>query len=109
MMAIARQIFPTIKELRHAFGRIEVHHLPVPHDCTDGFLGAYWRRPYAYLDAGIRNGISTFGKLRHVDDRVARLRRDLEDGTWQRRNGHLLRQAEIDLGYRLIVACPARL
>ena len=29
-------------------GRIEP--VPVPHDCRDGFLHAYWRRPRAYLD-----------------------------------------------------------
>jgi hypothetical protein len=28
--------------------------MPVPGDCTDGFLGAYWRRPQAYLDPAIR-------------------------------------------------------
>ena len=34
-----------------------------PHDCTDGFLGAYWRRPHAYLDADVRGAMSTFTKL----------------------------------------------
>ena len=29
-------------------GRVEV--VPVPHDCTDGFCHAWWRRPEAYLD-----------------------------------------------------------
>ena len=28
----------------------------------DGFLGAYWRRPHAYLDAGVRSAISTFAQ-----------------------------------------------
>ena len=35
---------------------------------------------------------------------LGRLRRDLEDGTWAQRHGHLLDRTELDLGYRLIVA-----
>ena len=29
----------------------------VPHDCVDGFLGAFWRRPEAYLDPAVRAGV----------------------------------------------------
>ena len=39
---------PALEVFRATFGAIEVHPLPVPHDCCDGFLGAYWRRPHAY-------------------------------------------------------------
>jgi len=52
-----------------SFGRrweaVEAHPLPIPHDCTDRFLGAYWRRPHACLDLGARGAISTFSKLAH--------------------------------------------
>ena len=82
--------------------------LPVPHDCADGFLGAYWRRPHAYLDAGVRGAISTFSKLGPIDGALARLERDLADGAWARRHGHLLARTELDLGYRLIVAGAGR-
>jgi hypothetical protein len=34
---------------------------------------------------------------------LARLRRDLDDGTWMRRNGHLLELPELDLGYRIVI------
>jgi hypothetical protein len=37
---------------------------------------------------------------------LARLRRDLEDGTWQRRHGDLLCRSVVDLGYRLVIAHP---
>jgi SAM-dependent methyltransferase len=102
--AIDRPIFPTLADLRGALGAIEVRPLPVPHDCTDGFLGAYWRRPEAYLDPGVRGAISTFTKLRDVGPGLARLRRDLADGTWRRRHADLLERTELDLGYRLVVA-----
>jgi SAM-dependent methyltransferase len=108
MVALDR-IFPTPDEMRRALGPIEVHPLPVPHDCTDGFLGAYWRRPQAYLDAAVRGAISSFSKLREVEPGLSRLRQDLDDGTWTRRYGSLLTRSDLDLGYRLVVApspCP---
>ena len=100
---IDRQILPPMEELRQALGTIEVRPLLVPYDCTDGFLGAYWRRPHAYLDPGVRSAISTFAKISNVESGLRRLRSDLADGTWERRYGHLLRQSEPDLGYRLVI------
>jgi SAM-dependent methyltransferase len=105
---IDRQILPPMEELRQTLGDIEVRPLPIPYDCTDGFLGAYWRRPQAYLDPGVRSAISTFAKIGDVDIALRRLRGDLADGTWERRYGHLLRQSELDLGYRLVIAQPQR-
>jgi SAM-dependent methyltransferase len=103
VLAIDRPIFPSLADFRRALGAVEVRPLLVPHDCTDGFLGAYWRRPAAYLDAGVRGAMSTFTKVADVEAGVARLRRDLEDGTWARRHGHLLARSELDLGYRLVI------
>ena len=103
---IDRRIFPTIDDFGRAFGRIEVEPLPIPHDCVDGFLGAYWRRPHAYLDVGVRSAISTFAKTspQELESGLEQLRRDLADGTWERRNAHLLALTEIDLGYRIVIA-----
>ena len=85
-------------------GRIEA--VPIPHDCVDGFLHAYWRRPEAYLDEQVRAGISVFARLtpKDVEDGLARLSADLESGEWQRRHAALLELEELDLGYRLVVA-----
>ena len=103
---IDRPIFPTLEDLRRVLGPIEIRAVPIPADCTDGFLGAYWRRPEAYLDPGVRGAISTFAKLRDVEPGLARLRADLADGTWLRRHADLLDRSEIDLGYRLVIARP---
>ena len=78
--------------------------MPVPHDCADGFLEAYWRRPEAYFDAGARQAISSFSRVTNVKASLERLRRDLDDGAWSWRNGHLMNLNELDLGYRLIIA-----
>ena len=102
--AIDRPIFPTLADLEHVLGPLDIRPLPVPHDCTDGFLGAYWRRPEAYLDSGVRGAMSTFHKIRDVEPGVARLGRDLASDTWLRRHADLLEQTELDLGYRLVIS-----
>jgi len=104
ILAIDRPNFPTLDELGASLGDVEVESVPIPHDCTDGFLGAYWRRPRAYLDAGVRGAISTFTKLRDPRSGLARLERDLADGTWARRHGRVLELEQLDLGYRIVVA-----
>ncbi|HMI95993.1 MAG TPA: class I SAM-dependent methyltransferase [Micropepsaceae bacterium] len=82
---------------------VDVRPVPIPGDCTDGFLCAYWRRPEAYLDPNIRAAISVFDRVGDFDRGLARLRDDLASGTWHRRYGYLLGETERDLGYRLIV------
>ena len=108
IVEIDRRIFPSIEEFSRALGRVDVHTLPIPHDCVDGFLAAYWRRPHAYLDASVRSAISTFSKISALEAGLTRLRRDLQDGTWERRYGDLLGRREIDLGYRLLVSSGGR-
>ena len=85
-------------------GTVEV--LPVPHDCTDGFCHAWWRRPAAYLDPGVRAAISGIARLPEaaVARAVADLSDDLATGAWSRRHPDLLDATEIDAGYRLVVA-----
>jgi SAM-dependent methyltransferase len=99
--------FPTLAELAGCLGgRIETQVLPVPHDCVDGFLGAFWRRPEAYLDPAVRGAMSCFAELPagRIDAGLARLAEDLNDGRWAARFGHLQDQDSADLGYRLVVA-----
>lgn len=89
---------------RAVFGSVRIVPVSVPHDCTDGFMCAYWRRPQAYLDPGVRRAISFFALVRDVEARMEQLRRDLDDGSWDRRNGYLRAQSEMDFGYRLLIA-----
>ncbi len=100
-----RTIFPSMETLSDTLGgRVEVRALPIPHDCTDGFFGAYWRRPAAYLRPAVRAAISTFSRLTDVEARLERLRRDLDDGAWDRRHGGLRTLETLDVGYRLVAA-----
>jgi SAM-dependent methyltransferase len=105
ILAADRRIFPSLDWYAPILGgRTSVTTVPIPHDCTDGFLGAYWRRPAAYLDPTARSAISSMAKLDDVESGLARLRRDLDSGVWQQRHATLLGQSSLDLGYRLIVA-----
>ncbi|HYF46594.1 MAG TPA: methyltransferase domain-containing protein [Acidimicrobiales bacterium] len=80
--------------------------VPVPHDCTDGFFGAYWRRPSLYLDQSVRSAISAFAlaEVEHYREGLHRLDSDLRSGAWHRRYGDVLDMDQVDLGYRLVVA-----
>jgi len=98
-----RPLLP-LDKARAVFGELRIVPLPVPHDCTDGFLAAYWRRPEAYLDPSVRRAISFFAGVDDDDPRIERLRRDIEDGTWMARHGRLMREAAMDYGYRLVIA-----
>lgn len=80
--------------------------LPIAHDCADGLLGAHWRMPERYMDAGVRAVTSGFAVLSAAELAVGlrRLAADLESGAWVGRYGSLLRQDEAELGYRLVVS-----
>lgn len=103
MLELDRRRFPSLGALRGELGNLQARAVPIPHDCVDGFLGAYWRRPAAFLDPAIRRGISSFSP-EYLDAGLARLAVDLESGAWTRKHGELLEQAELDIGYRLVVA-----
>jgi hypothetical protein len=79
--------------------------LPIAHDCRDGLLGAHWRAPERYLDAGVRAATSGFAALSAAElaDGLQQLAADLDSGTWTARYGWLLRQDEAELGYRVVV------
>ena len=104
ILAYDRTVFPPAAAFYGAALRnVVVRSIPIPHDCTDGFLEAYWKRPEAYFDPAARLAISSFARLHNVDERLIALRRDLDDGTWSRRNEELLNKTELDLGYRLVI------
>jgi SAM-dependent methyltransferase len=94
------------RELRLAFGDLTVVPVPIPHDCADGFYGAFWRRPEAYLDHTVRDGVSVFAQLpaEHVDAGLRALRGDLHSGEWQHRHRALLGLGELHLGYYAAIA-----
>ncbi len=83
----------------------EVTVLPVPHDCSDGFVQAFWRRPAELLDAGVRATMMLFHRLdpEIVRRGLTRLDADLNSGEWLARNHELCGLESLDLGHRLVV------
>jgi len=67
-----RHIFPTVESLHLALGDLSVETVPIPADCMDGFLGAYWQSPEAYLNPIVRSAISTFSRIANVEQGIAR-------------------------------------
>jgi SAM-dependent methyltransferase len=95
---------PAMSSFERWMRRTEVSPVRVPHDCTDGFLYAYWRRPRAYLDPHIRTGSSSFWAIEKVELGLEKLKQDLESGEWERRYHDLLDAEAYDAGYRLVVS-----
>ena len=100
-----RHRLPPIDRLLTFLGDAHVIPVPIPHDCVDGFLGAYWRRPEAYLNPEIRSGISSFATCRDLSP-LQQLEDHLVTGEWHRRYSDLLEKEELDIGYRLVVGRP---
>lgn len=98
-----RAIFPSIEQISSVLGDVEVIPVPIPNDCTDGFLCAYWARPEMYLNAKVRSAISTFARITNVSEGLDNLASDLESGNWNEKYGHLITLKEYDFGYRLVV------
>jgi SAM-dependent methyltransferase len=100
-----------ITKLVSLLGTVSIQTMPVPHDCVDGFGGAYWRRPQAYLDETVRAGISMLALTPKplLAKGLEHLRVELTNGAWARRHADLLDVPQLDLGYRLLVSdfdCP---
>ncbi len=104
LAALDEARMPPLEVYAQALGQVRITPLAIPHDCTDGFLYAYWRRPEAYLDARIRSGSSSFRALADTGAGLERLRADLESGEWDRRYGGLRGLETYEAGYRLIVS-----
>ncbi|MEG9862747.1 MAG: methyltransferase domain-containing protein [Parvularculales bacterium] len=86
-------------------GPVSIDVVPVPHDCGDGFVGAYWRRPEAYLDLSVRKAMSCFWSMDGVEPSLKKLDEDLKSGAWEKKYGYLLGYDTLDLGIRLITSC----
>jgi SAM-dependent methyltransferase len=98
--------FPSIDALARALPNATVSPLPIPRDCTDGFMAAFWARPEAYLDARVRAATSAWHQLppHAVDRALAALEDDLATGRWDVRHGHLRDTPVLDVGVRLVCA-----
>lgn len=108
--ALDRRIFPRPERLADWLGgstRVEI--VPIPRDTCDWTLMSFWAHPERVLDAAARNATSGFARMPEavVERVVAAVRRDLEDGAWDSRYGHLRQLDAYDAGLRLVINMPA--
>ena len=104
LAALDEAQMPAISDYSRWLGPVQITPVLLPHDCSDGFLHAHWRRPEAYLDPRIRSGSSSFWAINDAEAGLRDLKEDLESGEWERRYSDLLTLDEYDAGYRLVVA-----
>jgi hypothetical protein len=110
MRRVTRRIFPVPEAIvRWLEAEVDVREVPIARDTPDWMLGSFWAHPDRVLDAEARNSTSGFARMPpEVVKRVVRaVERDLQDGIWDARHGHLRGLDEFDAGLRLLVAGPA--
>jgi SAM-dependent methyltransferase len=105
--ALDDRIFPAPERVAGWLGgdpAVEV--VAVHRDTPDWMLGSFWAHPERVLDPAARAGTSGFQRMDPavVERVVTAVERDLADGTWDARHGHLRALAEHDVGLRLIVS-----
>lgn len=95
-----------IDELAAMLPGASVEPVPIPSRCSDGFWLAIWDRPEMHLDPDVRRASSSWHHMPEdeIERGLAKLEADLESGHWDERNGHLRKQAELDVGLRLVTA-----
>ncbi len=110
VLAVETGRCPSLPTLRAGLGgETSVLHVPIPFACTDGFNDAYYGRPERLLEPAARLACSSWSFV--PADVVARferdLARDLADGTWDARHGHLRRMPTYKGALVLVVSTPA--
>jgi hypothetical protein len=88
-------------------GEVTITPVPIPRDCGDGFVEAFYARPEALLDPDVRAAQSAWAFVdpAAVTRGLERLAGDLESGAWDACHGHLRTQPEYVGAPHLVVAC----
>jgi SAM-dependent methyltransferase len=101
--------YPPIQTIANLLGGVTtVTPVPIPFDCTDGFNDAYYGRPEMLLNPAARLVCSSwsFVEPAAVARFEADLARDLADGAWDRKYGHLRTEESFLGSLVLVVSVP---
>jgi SAM-dependent methyltransferase len=87
-------------------GDVRIEPVPISRDTPDWMLGSFWAHPERVLDANARAATSGFARMapQVVERVVAEVSRDLANGDWDRKHGHLRSLDALDVGLRLVIA-----
>jgi SAM-dependent methyltransferase len=107
VVAVEKARYPTIERITTALGgNCTVVPIPIPLDCKDGFQEAFYGRPEAFLDSGVRLAQSAWSFVPEEKqlEIVQRLKDDLLSGEWDKKYGHFRTQDTFFGSMRLIVS-----
>jgi len=81
--------------------KAQITPFPLPHDLTDSFFYAGWNHPEKYLDEDFRKGMSVFALAseEEVNTTITKLNTDLQNGSWDRKYGHMRNLKEFNADY----------
>ncbi len=107
VIAAEARRYPPVAAFRAALdGPLDIANVPIPLDCRDGFNEAYYGRPEMLLDPKARQVCSAWSFVE--PQAIARferdLKRDLDDGSWDSKYGHLRTQPTFAGSLLLIVS-----
>jgi len=108
-LALEMAVFPALENIASTLGgNTRIERIPIPGDCTDGFVESWWKRPEVMLDPVVRASQSIWKRLPHgVEERmIARLCADLKSGEWERNYGYLRAQNSYDGSLALVISEP---
>ncbi|ABW66265.1 class I SAM-dependent methyltransferase [Desulfosudis oleivorans] len=99
-------VFPPVEELISIFtgdhgATASIHDFPLPFDLADLNMHAGWNKPEIYFDPEVRRGMSGFAVSdeSEIKEGLNLLKRELENGDWEKHNGHLRKKSCYDLGF----------
>jgi SAM-dependent methyltransferase len=106
LISVERRRYPAIERIVKGLGgSAQVHVIPIPIDCVDGFTEAYYARPEAFLDPAVRRSQSAWSFVSDEDQSriVQSLDNDLKSGAWDRKYGDWRTRQHFEGSLRLIV------
>ena len=107
MFEIETARFPTIDKIKKDLGgNCKVIRVPIPMNCVDGFMEAFYGRPEQFLKDEIRRAQSAWGFIPPGMEEVLvkRLADDLASGKWDEKFGHYRTQAFFEGSLTLVVS-----
>jgi SAM-dependent methyltransferase len=106
MLDVEASRYPSLDAIAAALGKVTAAPVPIPLDCVDGFVEAFYGRPEALLEPAVRAAQSSWGRAGDAASEagVTRLREALASGAWDAEHGALRAQAEYLGSLRLVTA-----
>jgi SAM-dependent methyltransferase len=105
VIEVERKRYPELSRIAGIIGIAPKRtNIKVPLDCTDGFQEAFFGRPEYFLREEVRQSQSAWGFIQKELEMkyVEHLRRELEEGSWDKKHGIHRHMKEFEGAYRML-------